>query len=79
MHCVVNKDGIVVALFLLECDAQDFIHNCRTPYSRKDYTVDYREKYEYVTLQCIYPRWEFMLLETGWYYEISRELQKGVD
>jgi len=50
MHCVVNKDGIVVALFLLECDAQDFIHNCRTPYSRKDYTVKYREKYEYVTL-----------------------------
>jgi hypothetical protein len=50
MHCVVNKDGIVVALFLLECDAQDFIHNCRTPYSRKDYSVDYREKYEYVTL-----------------------------
>jgi hypothetical protein len=50
MHCVVNKDGIVVALFLLECDAQDFIHNCRTPYSRKDYTVEYREKYEYVTL-----------------------------
>jgi len=50
MHCVVNKDGIVVALFLLECDAQDFIHNCRTPYSRKDYIVDYREKYEYVTL-----------------------------
>ena len=50
MHCVVHKDGIVVALFLLECDAKDFIHNCRTPYSRKDYTVEYREKYEYVTL-----------------------------
>jgi hypothetical protein len=50
MHCVVNKDGIVVALFLLECDAQDFIYHCRTPYSRKDYTVEYREKYEYVTL-----------------------------
>jgi hypothetical protein len=51
MYCVVNKDhGIVVALFLLECDAQDFIYNCRTPYSRKDYTVEYREKYEYVTL-----------------------------
>jgi len=50
MHCVVNKEGIVVALFLLECDAQDFIYNCRSPYSRKDYTVEYREKYEYVTL-----------------------------
>ena len=50
MYCVVNKDDIVVALFLLECDAQDFIYNCRSPYSRKDYTVEYREKYEYVTL-----------------------------
>ena len=56
MHCVVNKDGTVVALFLLECDAQDFIHNCRTPHNRKDYTVEYKlvleykDTYEYVTL-----------------------------
>ena len=41
MHCVVNKNGVVVAIFLLESDAQDFIHNCRTPYNRKDYTVEY--------------------------------------
>ena len=50
MYCVINSDNIIIALFLLESDAQDFVYCCRNPYSRKDYTVEYREKYEYVTL-----------------------------
>ena len=50
MHCVVNKDNIVVALFLLESDAIDFIYECRNPFGREDYKVEYKEEYLYVTL-----------------------------
>ena len=53
MHCLLNKDGIVLALFLLESDAKDFIDKCVTPYSRKDYTLEYREKYDDVAIEAM--------------------------
>ena len=50
MHCVINSDNTIIALFLLESDAQDFVYCCRNPYSRKDYKVEYKEEYLYVKL-----------------------------
>jgi hypothetical protein len=50
MYCVINSDNIIIALFLLESDAQDFVYCCRDPYSRKNYKVEYKEEYLYVKL-----------------------------
>jgi len=50
MYCVINSDNIIIALFLLESDAQDFVYCCRDPYSRKNYKVEYKEEYLCVKL-----------------------------
>ena len=53
MHCVVNKDGIVVALFLTDDDAQDFIDHCGPLYSWKEYTLKYLEKFQPVAIEAM--------------------------
>ncbi len=40
------REGVV----FVDLDAQDFVYCCRNPYSRKDYTVEYKEEYLYVKL-----------------------------
>ena len=51
MHCVINNDGIVVALFLTDMDAQDFIDKCNK--SWQNYTLKYLEKFEPVAIEAM--------------------------
>jgi len=37
-------------LFLMESDAIDFIYECRNPFGREDYKVEYRKEYDSIPL-----------------------------
>jgi hypothetical protein len=59
MFCVINTElNDVIALFLMESDATDFIYKCRNPYEREylevlrdeDYKVEYRKEYDSIPL-----------------------------
>jgi hypothetical protein len=51
MFCVINTElNDVIALFLMESDAIDFIYECRNPFGREDYKVEYRKEYESIPL-----------------------------
>jgi hypothetical protein len=51
MYCVINTElNDVIALFLMESDAIDFIYECRNPFGREDYKVEYRKEYDSIPL-----------------------------
>jgi hypothetical protein len=51
MFCVINTElNDVIALFLMESDAIDFIYECRNPFGREDYKVEYRKEYDSIPL-----------------------------